>query len=751
MNSGIGSSNIVLLGLGHTHAHVVKEWSQHPIPEYQLVAISDFRMATYSGMLPGVLAGDYRPDQLQIDLARLCQVAGVRLVQESLESIDRERKVIKFQSGRQLDYAILSVAVGSRPPVLSGIESASPEQQSRVVSIKPMQTLLERLDVGIGAAIAHSKQQSQTTIQIDVVGGGLGSLEIAMCLPGWLNRFGLTTEDYRLRVISGSDNPPEGCLNSTRRKIQTTLRDRGVELRTGVYAQGWANGHLVLDDGTALDSHLVVYVGAGNASAVTEKLGLPLDSRGCVITHDDLRSIEDSSIWAAGDCGSILGKTVPKAGVYAVRQGPVVWKNLIRWSRQQPVEDYHPQHDFLKLINAGDGSGIGQWKWFSFRGKWVWRWKDHIDRNFMEMYQKLAAGGMSEGKAANDQKSMQPMRCLGCGGKVGGTILRQALSQVLSEQEAGPDGFRVLTATDLADDVAVVSLDSADKGLAVTVDSMAAPIDDPFQFGRISVVHALSDLWVSGVRPLGVTLSVELPYDAEPAVLRELMSGVITQLQTHRVRLLGGHTLEGPRLAVSVSGFGTVDGSEVPLKKQGLEPGDVLLYTKQLGTGIVLAAEMKGLAEPASMHAALEAMLMPNDVALELQGVPGIHAATDVTGFGVAGHLHEMLASQNHTIEIDTKSVDAHLLPGLVDLIERGVESTLAPSNREYLAGVDLASISGVGRAVLVDPQTSGGLLVATAADHANAVVELLKRHGQDGWVLGRVSAGQPKGWLTAS
>lgn len=737
MTASESAKNIVLLGLGHTHAHVVKQWAHASIPGARLYAISNFLQATYSGMLPGVLAGDYQAQQMQIDLVHLCHAAGVRLINEDLLSVNRKQRQLSFASGRRLNYDVLSVAVGSQPPLLPGMKPSG-TTGATCFSIKPMQTFLPRLDAAIANVLAEPRS-SGSPISIVVIGGGLGSLEVAMCLPKRLNSHGITEQDFRMTVVSGSANPPEGCLDSTRKQVQKVLADRGVQLLRSAKATGWSEGVLQLEDGAQLEADLAIYVGAGNASPVTRLLDVSLDSRDCILTNNCLQSVDDPLIWAAGDCGSIQDENVPKAGVYAVRQGPVIWENVQRFLSQRPLESYRPQSDFLKLINAGNGTAIGQWKWWSFQGQWAWRLKDHIDTNFMAMYQKLASGGMQPSSATPIETREAEMRCLGCGGKVAGSALRRTLHQLAQPHDES--SFHALQSGDTEDDVALLTHANG-TSLAVTVDAMASPIDDPFLFGKIAGLHALSDLWASGIEPQGLTAAVEVPHVAGWGDdLQQVMSGLLSILTQHRVRLLGGHTFEGQRLQLSLSAMGSTVDEKIPLPKTGIQPGDYLITTKPIGIGIALAAAMRGECPAETYRHCLDVMLLPNAIALSLQEKFDIHAATDVTGFGLIGHLTEMIGRHDRHVCIRADNVLRNSIAGASDLIQNGIASTLSPANAQYLTQAGVAEIDPITKSLLIDPQTSGGLLFAVAEGDAEPCLQLLRRSSHPAWVLGRVSS----------
>lgn len=763
MEKRLGSKTIVLLGIGHTHAHLVKQWAMTPLPDVNMVCVTDQWQATYSGMLPGVLAGDYAPAQMEIDLVPLFSAAQVSWIHDQVTRVDRQRRRLYFASGRTLGYDLLSVGVGSRPPALEVRPGVDGQPPLPVVSIKPMQSFLERLTSAAQTVATTPRSAGSDLVQIDVVGGGLGSVEIVLCLPYFLAQLGWTREHYRLRLISGAESPPVGCLASTRRKILAHFNRVGIELAGGAKLAAVEGRELVLGDGRRWSSDWVLFLGAGQASPVTACFDLPRDARGCLLTDRNLQSIGDPHIWAGGDCGTIQGLDLPKAGVYAVRQGPVMWDNLRRWSQGQSLQPYRPQSDFLKLINLGGGQALGEYRGWSFQGRWVWRWKDRIDTRFMAMYQTLAqqlsgpgSGARMRGADASPAGSVAaiaPMRCLGCGSKLGADLLRRVLRELSHDfaAQGSPIDWQ-----QLQDDVAMVPLGAAivggepsDRsktcGLAISVDAFPTPLADPWLSGRLAAIHALSDLWASGVVPQQVLATVEIPFGAVKAQeeqLRQVMAGVLEELRRVGVRLIGGHSLEGPRLSIALTVMGQTLGVGVPAAKQGWRRGDRILVTKGLGTGAALAALHQGRCSANTFAATLESMLQSNGVALDLLARFPVTALTDVTGFGLLGHLHEMTAA-DQCLSLSAAAVEGLALPGVPELLVQGVRSTMHENNACFLAGVTrgpasaghceagapLSSDDGLA-ALLLDPQTSGGLLLGVPSDQAAACVDWLVAQG---------------------
>ena len=729
MDKQLGRNTIVLLGAGHTNAHVLRMWKMKPIENAQLVCVSNYPIATYSGMMPGVLAGQYDIPDMEIDLVRFCASAGVRLVLGNVTGIDRDQRELQFSDRPPLAYDFLSVGIGSRPTT-NGVDV---KDDSKLVAIKPMQTFLERLKTHL-----QTITKPQTKPRIAIVGGGIGSIEIAFCLDRRIKdtpeSLGLKAgQQAEITLVTGSQRVGAGLVESTQNRVKTVFDSHGIQQQTGSRVKSIDGPRLQLADGSSHDFDLIIWATSAVAPELLSIFDLDVDDRGFLKTRPTLQTVADGHIFVVGDSGTMVDFDMPKAGVFAVRQGPVLWDNLQRFVWQRKLVNYQPQQSFLKLINTADGKTIAERGQRSFYGRWCWRLKNRIDKKFMRMYQDYTPMPMLPATPTTDE---DVMRCLGCGGKIGS----QLLSSVLDELEV-PEHPAVIIGLDQPDDAAIVK--TQDNQVTVTTDFFASPLDDPYLSGRIAVLNSVSDCFVMGAQPTGALAMIQLPLGhprAQRQVMRELMAGAVEELNRAGAAIVGGHSIEGPRL---LAGF-TVLGNQLsdPKTKGMLKPGDQLILTKPIGSGVLLAALMQGKLPAKDYQPMIQSMLKSNQVALKLIDKFGILAMTDVTGFGLAGHAAEMLkASQcSATIRMD----DVPRLQGCQGLIEAGVESTLTPDNRLAAAKVQLGDLNGSRYASLFDPQTCGGLLLGIDSGSVDASLEFLANQGfEKSAVIGEVTERQ--------
>lgn len=374
---------VVLLGVGHTNAHILKEWARNPVLDCRLVCISRFLTATYSGMLPGTLAGQFSPNEMQIDLQTLVARAGATLILADVTSIDWRQRVLHFDNAESLKFDILSVGVGSKPAGL-------PEENAAcLVPIKPMQTFLRRLDERLDVIAPKPGQ----LLKIAVVGGGVASIEIALCLRTRLH-FDFPRANIRIRILTSADEIVNELPGSSMKRVRLILQARGIEVVTQSRVTEVDDSSITINGVDRQSADCVIWSTGAAAPQVLLRLGLPVDSRGFLVTKPTLQSTIDPLVFAVGDSGSIPETPFPKAGVYAVRQSSILWHNIKALLNGGPLLDFKPQSDFLKLLNTGDGRALLLYKSLTVHARWCWILKTWIDRKFLKHFQIRNGGNI---------------------------------------------------------------------------------------------------------------------------------------------------------------------------------------------------------------------------------------------------------------------------------------------------------------------------------------------------------------------
>lgn len=705
--------DVVLIGGGHTHALVLRKWGMRPLPGARLTLINPGPTAPYSGMLPGHVAGHYTRAALDIDLVRLARFAGARLVVGAATGIDPAARTVTVPGRTPIGYDLCSVDVGitSAMPGLPGFADHG-------VPAKPLGPFAE----GWRGFLAGSGKA-----EVAVIGAGVAGAELAMAMAHALRAAG---RDGRVTLIDRAAALP-GPAARSRSALLRALRAEGVHLLEHTEVRAVEATGLTLGDGTRLPAGFVTGAAGAKPHDWIAETGLELES-GFIAVNAYLQSSKPD-LFAVGDCAHLSHAPRPKAGVYAVRQAPVLFHNLRAALTGRAMRAYRPQKDYLKLISLGGKRALADRFGLTLSGGLIWRWKDHIDGSFMAQFRDLpkmppptlpaeTTTGLAE--ALGDK----PM-CGGCGAKVGADTLGAGIA-------AARGAVRADVVALPGDDAAEIRLGAARQ--VITSDHLRAFCADPAVMTRIAAVHALGDIWAMGAAPQAAVVNLILPRQTpalQARMLAEIMAEADAAMRGAGAAIAGGHTTLGDELTVGFTLTGLCEGDPVTLA--GGMAGDVLILTKPIGSGVLMAAEMAGEAPGAAVLAAWETMAQPQGAASEvLRGTA--RAMTDVTGFGLAGHALNIARASGCGAEIDPGAVP--LMAGALELAEAGVRSTLFGSNRAQAPEI----VAGARGDLLFDPQTGGGLLAAVPAARADAVIAALRDAGYPAARVGRLTGGPP-------
>ncbi len=729
--------DIVLIGGGHSHVGVLKRFGMHPEPGVRLTVICTDVHTPYSGMLPGYIAGHYGYDEVHIDLSRLAVFAGARLVRDAVVGIDRAAGQVLCANRPPIGYDCVSINTGSTPQ-LAGVPGA----QGQVVPVKPIYQFNQRwLNL-----LARVRQHTAGTLRIAVVGAGAGGVELLLAMQYRLRRelqtLGRSPDLLEIHLV-GADASVLATHNAgVRKRFATVLAQRGVVEHLGTAVTQVSPGQLHCANGLVLDADEIMWVTQAGGAPWLQSTGLALDAKGFVVVNDCLQSVTDPQVFAAGDVAAMQNYPLEKAGVFAVRMGKPLADNLRRAVRGRALKSYHPQRRWLALISTGDPYAVASRGALGFAGAWVWRWKDWIDRGFMRKFADFPEVPMSAGRsqppsssqlALTADESLQAisaiaMRCGGCGAKVGATVLSRALQhlQVVHRDE-------VVIGLHAPDDAAVVRV-PAGKAMVHSVDFFRAFVDDPYLFGKIAANHALGDIFAMGAQAQSATAIATVPPGLESKVedlLFQMMTGAVEVLNEAGCALVGGHTGEGAELALGFAINGLIDDQpEALMRKGGMQSGDVLILTKPLGTGTLFAAHARMAAKGRWIDAALMSMVQSNRLGAQCLHSHGATACTDVTGFGLLGHLVEMTKPSGVDAQISLSALP--LLDGAVDTVAAGIVSSLQSANVRLRRALHNQAefVQHPRYPLLFDPQTAGGLLASVPADRAAACLAELNALG---------------------
>ena len=702
--------DLVLVGGGHAHALALRMLAMRPIEGLRITLVSPASHTPYSGMLPGLVAGHYSFEQTHIDLQRLCRWAGVRFLAAEVDGLSPEARELSLVGRPAINYDLLSIDIGSQPEL-----DSVPGARAHTVPVKPVAGLWQRWEALERRLAAGGNDRP---CRVAVVGGGAGSVELVLAMA-----HRLAGRAVEFDLFCGAESILQGYNPGARGAVLAALERIGVRLHLESRVVEVRPSELVMAEGEICRHDELFWCTGAAAAPWVAASGLATDGAGFLAITDTLQSLDDPRVFGAGDIATQVRHPRPKAGVYAVRQGPVLAHNLRAKLLGKRLKEHRPQQRFLSLVSLGDKQATADRGPFSATGAWVWRWKDRIDRKFMAQFEDLprsmplAYWGRLPG--VNDD-AQQP--CGGCGAKVAPDVLGTALGELAARYPGH--------CPSVSDDAVPVP-GATGAQLVQSLDMLRELVADPWLMGRIAANHALSDLHACAARPVSALAAVCLPYasnEIQRRELQQLLAGALHEFTALDCQLTGGHSMQGPELNLGFVVNGVPLSAAGLLPKTGLSPGDHLILTKPLGTGVLFAAAMQLAADGRDIAAALVMMVQSNADAGALALDFKASACTDVTGFGLLGHLLEMLGEQQRA-RLQLSRLP--LLAGVTRALAEGIRSSAHELNASAAAALSEngSSRGGIDQ-VLFDPQTSGGLLIGIAAERSAELLSALQQSG---------------------
>jgi len=374
--------NLVLVGGGHSHAIALRLFALNPIPGVRLVLVSDNRYTPYSGMLPGHLAGFYTYEETHIDLAKLANFAQAEFCLDQAMGLDPQGKVIVAHNP-PISFDYLSIDIGSTPAIETVVGA-----KEYAIAVKPVPQFL----LAWNRLLDQVKNHPTQPLNIAIVGGGAGGVEIALNIEPPLRE--VLGKNLKIHLFHRGKKLLPNHNFWVRQKIEKICQQRGIDLHLEEKIIQVSSDQVKCESGLIVQCHPVFWVTQASSPHWIKASGLTTDSQGFILVKDTLQSLSHPHIFACGDIATMENHPRPKAGVFAVRQGKPLFENLTRSLQQQPLKSYIPQKLYLGLIGTGKQTGntggapsaIASWGWFAWESKRLWRWKDRIDRRFMDLF-----------------------------------------------------------------------------------------------------------------------------------------------------------------------------------------------------------------------------------------------------------------------------------------------------------------------------------------------------------------------------
>ncbi len=743
-------SELILVGGGHANVQVLKAFAMRPILGLRITLISDVAYAPYSGMLPGFVAGRYQFEEMHINLYRLCNFANARFVHTKIKSIDTKNRVIQCQSRPDIAYDLLSINTGITPDY-GNIDGAA----DYAVAVKPISQFLSKL-VKLDNEISSSKDT------IIIIGAGAAGIELAFAFRARFNKKNLTPKI----IIIGK--PKRFFLDisvKTHSKILQNCTNAGIDVYHGDPVIKLNKNSVILKSGVELSSNFTFLVTGAKPSEWLKSSSLNLTNDGFIEVNSTYQTSSDDRIFAAGDIAKIIGHPRPRSGVFAVRAGPVLAKNLRLKLHNSALQISHPQLRYLSLITLHENTVLAIWNKYHLTAKWLSPVKQWIDKKFISNFNTLPTMQESSHKPialakAELQEEEDPLLekiyCTGCGAKAGSHILDIVLPNACEIAEKLGANKHYLPNLHTFTDAGEFPLNSIfnntpdtghdtghDTGqvLTQTIDSISQMVSDPFLFGKIAALHALSDLFVSNATPLTALSLINIQRakrNLQQSDLTQMLAGAMIEMSKAKTGIIGGHTSQSHESSLGFAITGLKNQAHFSNIKAQIEKSESkdwsLILTKPIGVGLILAAEMRNEAPIESYEDCINSMLISNQQAAHYLWQNGAVAMTDVTGFGLAKHMMNITQEMQIHINLDMAiKISLHKIPilsGVKEILRKtSIRASLHQANKRAVqisGDVDTANAQLID--ILFDPQTSGGIVAAVPTSIASQLTHQLQQ-----------------------
>lgn len=367
-------TRLVLVGAGHAHALVLAELARVKRKDLEVVLVSPHRLAPYSGMIPGWLAGHYHWDECCVDFDRLCRLAGATIRIDSVVALDPDCQEVQLQNGEVLGFDWLSLNVGSTlmPPSSDG---------TMVMPMRPLGELRWRWEElqRVVAAL-----EPGTNFRVLTVGGGAAGVESMLAVSHSLRQLAPGVSFRFVLAMDGADILP-GMARGAALRLRQHFVKEGIETVSHFRATKVLQGSVLDAAGKSISTDAVLWATGAQAYQWINASGISVDAGGFVSVDNSLRSLSHQRIFAAGDCAG-LTPPLPKAGVFSVRMGPILAHNLLADIGGQALQSYIPQRRYLALLGTGGKNAVASWGAYAWQGQWVWHWKQAVDRRFVALF-----------------------------------------------------------------------------------------------------------------------------------------------------------------------------------------------------------------------------------------------------------------------------------------------------------------------------------------------------------------------------
>ena len=696
-NNYVIEKDLVLLGAGHSNIEVLRKIGMKPFKGVRVTVISNKYLATYSGMVPSYIEGSYSWNDINIDLVQLCNNFSHRLIVSTIIKIDIIKKLIYLKNRPPLSYDFLSINLG-----IKSDESTISGSSKYALKLKPISGIKNT----INKILEFNKSNPTNTVVL--IGAGAAGVEVALALS---SRFKKSNLHNKIVLLSKNKSILKGYNYLARKYCEKQLLESGIKIIFNAEANKITREYIEYNNRHKIYSKFPILSTAASPINLLKYSNLPLSANGSIKINNSLLVNKTTNIFAAGDIAEIAGYNTTKAGVYAVREGKVLYKNIIKTLRNKKLINYYPQKTYLSLIGLPNKNALAVKSVISFKSKLLWYLKRYIDIKFKRKYS-------FKHTTINDYKfNIDPfkyeMQCKGCGNKLPQSVLEKVFKK------------NIINGSLDADKV------SKTKNLYQTTDIISSIINDPYKLGMISAKHALNDIFSSISKPLSSQMIISMP----PALnkintrdLKQLNNGAEVIMKEARCDITGGHTYSSNDNQIYL-GYSIIGRKKSLVNRTNYKKGN-LYMTGKIGSAIIFSAIEQKIISGVYSENVIKEMTNSNYSIFKILYKYNINMVTDISGFGLAIHVYNLILRYPYLKGLQITLDQIPLFDGVRIALLSNVKSSLNDSNKNHIIRkLNIQSKTKRLSSILYDPQTAGGFIFILNENEKKILAEFSKEN----------------------
>ncbi|MBF95707.1 MAG: Selenide, water dikinase [Alphaproteobacteria bacterium MarineAlpha9_Bin4] len=681
--NNIIKKDLVLLGAGHSNIEVIRYFGKLKLEGLRITLISKHTHTTYSGMVPGYIEGEYQWNDINVDLVKLCYRNDIKIIIGEVTKVLGEQKKVFLKNRPPIEFDFLAVNLGIKSKTENIIGA-----NKFALSLKPISEINKILK-----NILASKSKN-----IVIVGAGAAGVEVSLALKKRLIK---TNVKKNIILIAKGNSLMKSYNQSVSKKLNKELKKNNIQIRYNSSVTKIKKNYIEINNKDKVLSSCTLLATNASAPDVLKKSDLSLSINGFIEVTRELQSKNFKYIFASGDIADIENLKLVKAGIYAVKQAKILKVNLRNFFLKKELKCYLPQKSYLSLIGTANGKAIANKSILTLRGTFFWKLKKFIDRRFINKYSVI---GFKENNL--DQiKSTEPidyaMQCNGCGSKVPQNVIKNIFSK---NYMIGSNDADLIYGT---------------KDLVHTVDVITSLIDDDYLMGRIAAKHSLNDLIAANSYLVSTQMMLGVPKSSTTIQKRcvyQIKEGALSIFKEFNIKINGGHTYSVDDEKSTV-GFSLIGKMKNRFTKNNKDNNKLKIYmTGKVGTALVIAALRQNKISGKYYHEVIKEMTKSNFVIYEAFKKYNITDITDISGFGLALHLKNLLIRNKRFKGANIYLDKIMILKGAIEAMKCNVLSSLSYSNKSNLNNyLEIKSNKNDILDILFDPQTAAGFLFITS------------------------------------